>query len=66
MVENETKDLYLTVPAALYDALKSEADRQGQTLAAFTRHLLNNWADSQTEHGKLLAKVLSTEAIPEV
>jgi predicted HicB family RNase H-like nuclease len=46
----EAKDLYLTVPPALYDVINKEAERQGQTLAALIRGILNEWA------GELFAK----------
>ena len=46
----EVKDLYLTVPPALYDVINKEAERQGQTLAALVRGILNEWA------GELFAK----------
>ena len=66
MVDETKEDLYLTIPVALNKIIEEEATRQGQTKTALIRQILNNWADSQTERGKLLAKVLSTEAIPEV
>ena len=65
MVDETKEDLYLTIPVALNKIIEEEATRQGQTKTALIRQILNNWADSQTERGKLLAKVLSTEAIPE-
>ena len=65
MDETKDKDLNFTIPPTLYKIIENEADRLGQTKAALIRQILNDWADSQTERGKLLAKVLSTEAIPE-
>ena len=49
----------------LYKIIEDEADRQGQTKTALIRQILNNWADSQTERGKLLQKVFSTPSLPE-
>jgi predicted HicB family RNase H-like nuclease len=44
------EDLYLTVPPALYEVIDKEAKRQGQTVAALVRGILNEWA------GELFAK----------
>jgi hypothetical protein len=37
------EELSLTVPPELYEAIKTEAERQGQTLAALTRSILWDW-----------------------
>jgi len=46
----EEKELNFTIPLALHAAIKAEADRQGQTVAALIRYVLNDWA------GELFAK----------
>jgi len=65
MEETKDKDLNFTIPPTLYKIIEDEADRQGQTKTALIRQILNNWADSQTERGKLLQKVFSTPSLPE-
>ena len=44
MADEKKSEISLTVPPALYDCLDKEAERQGQTLAALVRHILNDWA----------------------
>jgi len=46
----EEKELNFAIPLALHQVIKAEADRQGQTVAAMVRHVLNEWA------GELFAK----------
>jgi len=48
--KTEAKVFNFDVPPALYEVIKKEADRQGQTMAGLIRHILNEWA------GELFAK----------
>jgi hypothetical protein len=55
--EKEEKQIGVMVPIPLYDAIKAESDRQGQTMSGLVRVILWDW------HEKLIHK--TAEAVKE-
>jgi hypothetical protein len=43
----EKQDIWLTVTPEVYNAIDKEAERQGQTIAALVRMILNDWFEKK-------------------
>jgi hypothetical protein len=58
----ETKDIYFSVPIPLYETLDGESTRQGQTLAALIRMILNDWVEKKGLDGNRTENIVSQQS----